>query len=97
MKALGAVLPFDEERADFSFIDKQNRLVVSNVIHQATIEVNEEGSEATAATAVVMRLKRAAVFRPNEPINFFCNRPFLFMIHDKSKHSILFYGRYSRP
>lgn len=97
MKALGAVLPFDEANADFSFIDKQNSLVVSKVIHQATVEVNEEGSEAAAATAVVMRVKCAVVIRPNEPINFHCNRPFLFIIHEKKKKTILFYGKYAKP
>lgn len=93
IRALGAWLPFDD-KADFSFIDNQNRLVVSKVIHQATVEVNEEGAEAAAATAVIMTER--CIVRVDEPINFICNRPFLFIIHEKAKNTILFYGKYAK-
>ena len=95
MKALGTVLPFDEAKADFSGATKEpTGLYISAVVHQAVVEVNEEGSEAAAATGVVMMTR--AMRLPSDPIEFNCNRPFLFVIHDKTKHAVLFYGKYAK-
>ncbi|MFP6901367.1 MAG: serpin family protein, partial [Opitutales bacterium] len=57
------------------------------------VEVNEEGTEAAAATAVVIRTKSA---RPMGP-RFRADHPFLFLIRDKATGSILFLGRYAEP
>lgn len=84
-------MPF-EARADFS--GASSSLYISQIIHQAVIEVNEEGTEAAAATIVDMRIKRS--LQPS-PVEFICNRPFLFLIHDTLKHNILFLGRFANP
>ena len=92
---MGATLPFDEAKADFSGITSDpNGLYISNVVHQAVVEVNEEGTEAAAATGVIMMTRCAMIL---EPANFICNRPFLFLIHEKNHNSILFFGKYVKP
>lgn len=94
-KSLGATLPFDQSRANFTGISTDpNGLYISKVVHQAVVEVNEEGTEAAAATGIVM-MTRCAVMM--EPFDFICNRPFLFMIHEKNHNSILFFGKYAKP
>lgn len=90
-------MPFDENKADFTGINADEPgLHISKVIHQAVVEVNEEGTEAAAATAVIMMTKCAAI-RPAPIIEFNCNRPFLFIIHDKIHHSALFLGKFVKP
>lgn len=69
-----------------------NNLVLSEVIHKAFVEVNEEGTEAAAATGAVMNLRCA---RPSE--RFYADHPFLFFIRHNSSMSILFSGRYCSP
>jgi len=68
-------------------------LYITKVIHQAFIEVNEEGSEAAAATAVVMGTKSA----PIRLAEFKADRPFIFLIRHKATGSILFLGRITNP
>ena len=80
------------DAADFSGMTGGKGLKISRVIHQAYVEVNEEGTKATAATAVVMRLKavrRAPVFR--------ADHPFIFVIFHKKTGVILFMERVVRP
>lgn len=74
------------ESADFSGI--RPGIYISRVLHNAVIEVNEEGSEAAGATVVV--LKEAAAF---EPLTFIADRPFVFIIADDETGSILFMGK----
>ncbi|RNA27829.1 squamous cell carcinoma antigen 2 [Brachionus plicatilis] len=94
-KSMGANLPFDESRADFSGITSDPQgLYISEVVHQAVVEVNEEGTEAAAATGVIMMTRMAIML---EPANFICDRPFLFLIHEKKHNSILFFGKYTKP
>uniref|UniRef100_A0A674MGF4 Serpin B6 n=1 Tax=Takifugu rubripes TaxID=31033 RepID=A0A674MGF4_TAKRU len=69
-----------------------NDLVLSEVIHKAFVEVNEEGTEAAAATGVVFTLL-CAVF----PQNFYADHPFLFFIRHNPSRNILFAGRYCSP
>ena len=96
LKQLGITDAFDADKADFRFItDDHKGLYVSQVIHQSVVEVNEEGTEAAAATAVVM-MKRMAVFSP-PPEEFKCNRPFLFVIHEAQSNAILFMGKFMKP
>ena len=77
---------------DFSGMDGSKSLFISEVIHQAFIEVNEEGTEAAAATAVVM----ARSIPPPVP-TFKADHPFTFLIRDTNTASILFLGRVVNP
>jgi serpin B len=91
LQALGMKKAFGD--ADFSGMDGSKRLYLSAVLHKAFVEVNEEGTEAAAATAVVIRTRSA---RPMEP-RFRADHPFLFLIRDKATGSVLFLGRYAEP
>ena len=75
-------------RADFSGMDGTRSLFISAVVHQAFVEVNEEGAEAAAATAVVM-----ARGLPMAPPVFRADHPFLFLLRDRRTGGILFMGR----
>ena len=80
-------------KADLSGMTGHKELKISKVIHQAYIDVNEEGTEASASTAIVMT--RKALPRPS-PV-FKANHPFLFLIVHKKTKSILFMGRIINP
>ncbi len=71
------------------------KLYISHIAHKAYVDVNEEGTEAAAATMVVGRA-RSAVIKPPIP-TFRADRPFLFLIRDKRTGTILFLGRLMRP
>jgi serpin B len=92
--ALGAELAFSDD-ADFSGIGEE-RLKISEVVHKAFVEVNEEGTEAAAATAVGMVLC-GAVRRPVEPKVFKADHPFLFFIRDQNTNAVVFSGRVLDP
>jgi serpin B len=79
--------------ADFSGMDGSRDLSIGRVIHQAFIEVNEEGTEAAAATAVVTRLTSA----PMKEIEFRADHPFMFVIQENGAGTVLFVGRVSDP
>src|SRR5262249_9005702 len=90
---LGADLAFSGQ-ADFSGISEEP-LQISEVIHKAFVEVNEEGTEAAAATGVSMGL--CAVRPATEPIVFKADHPFLFFIKDRDTNAVLFAGRVLDP
>ncbi|MFH0750627.1 MAG: serpin family protein [Chloroflexota bacterium] len=92
LAALGMPSAFDD-RADFSGITKAERLAITDVIHQANIDVDEKGTEAAAATAVVM----GKVSMPAEPVTLAVDRPFLFALRDVPTGAILFLGRVGDP
>jgi len=94
LKALGATDAFSDERADFSGMSKETELFVTAVPHKAFISVNEERTEAAAATAVAMEGKSA---EPPEPALFIADRPFVFLIVDRATGAILFMGRVMDP
>jgi len=94
LAALGMTLAFTE-KADFSGMDGQRDLYISAVLHKAFVEVNEEGTEAAAATAVVMT--KTAIMEPSAPPVFRADHPFLFLIRNKHTGSILFLGRVTDP
>ena len=82
--------------ADFSGMDGTKNLLISDVIHQAFVDVNEEGTESAAATAVVMKL--GAMPAKPEPVPVFrADHPFIFLIQDDETGSILFIGRVINP
>jgi serpin B len=83
-------------KADFSGIDGQHYLYISNVIHKAYVDVNEEGTEAAAATAVTMEIQ-SKIVRPEEPKQFVADHPFIFIIRDSQTGSVLFMGRMIDP
>ena len=92
MAALGMKDAFSAN-ADFSGMDGQHDLFISSILHKAFVDVNEEGTEAAAATAVVMRA--LAMMEP--PPVFRADHPFLFFIRENSTGSILFMGRVANP
>ena len=68
---------------------------ISAVIHKAYVDVNEEGTEAAAATAVTMRALAMRAEHP--PVIFLADHPFVFLIRDNHSNSILFMGRMANP
>ncbi len=95
LAAMGMPLAFDAKRADFTGITSQEPLYISAVLHKAFVDVNEEGTEAAAATGVVMAARAAMI--PTEPPLFRADHPFLFLIVDNRTRSILFLGRVVNP
>ncbi len=87
---LGMVTAFDPDAADFSRMASGPPLAVDDVVHEAYVLVNEEGTEAAAASGVEMTFRSA-------PLPIQVNRPFLFLIYDRLTESILFLGRVVDP
>jgi serpin B len=79
--------------ADFSGMTGNKDLFISDVIHKAFVSVDEAGTEAAAATAVIMELTAM----PEEPIEVTLDRPFIFLIRDIETGAILFIGRVMNP
>jgi len=89
---MGMPSAFDAE-ADFSGITGGKDLYISDVFHKAFVAVDEEGTEAAAATAVVM----AETALPAEPVQMRVDRPFLFLIREHQTGTIIFLGRVLNP
>ncbi len=89
LKALGMKTAFDPSKADFSGIREDS--FISNIVHKAVIEVNEEGSEAAAVTGVEV----GVTSMPLDQRKFIADRPFVFMIMDDESGTILFMGKLS--
>jgi len=97
LKAIGLAVAFDPDHADFSEMAKTTeRFFIDQVIHKTFMEVNEEGTEAAAATAVVMRATMAPM-NPVPPFEMIVNRPFFIVLHDDETGEDLFYGRIVTP
>ena len=95
LTAMGMPDAFDPGAADFFGMTGDKELFISDVLHKAFVEVNEEGTEAAAATGVMMSLSSSLDIE--EPPVFRADRPFVFLIKDNNTGSILFVGRVMDP
>jgi serpin B len=96
LRSLGMQQAFSRDEADFSRMsDDPEGLFISEAIHKAFVDVNEKGTEAAAATAVMMTAG-CAVERP-EPRIFVADHPFLFLIRDRATRLVHFLGRFVSP
>jgi serpin B len=95
LSALGMRQAFDKNTANFSAMTGKRDLWISAAVHKAYIDVNEEGTEAAAATGLVMY--SMAMARPQPPLVFRADHPFLFLIRDNRSGGILFLGRLTDP
>ncbi|MGC9530649.1 MAG: serpin family protein [Candidatus Bipolaricaulaceae bacterium] len=92
LEEMGMPEAFDPLTADFSGMDGTGSLFIDQVIHQAVVEVDEEGTEAAAAT--VVGVPAAMVV---SPVTFRADRPFIFFIRDNTTQTLLFMGRVMDP
>lgn len=91
LQDLGMHAAFAPRTADFSAISRDEEdLFLQDVLHKSYIDVDEKGTEAAAATGVVMRTTAA---HPEDPEEFTADHPFLFLIRDQHSDNILFMGR----
>lgn len=91
--ALGMQAPFQPGQADFSGMTEESDLFISDVFHKAFVAVDEEGTEAAAATATIV----SATGMPQIDVTLNVDRPFLFLIQDKPTGAILFVGAVLDP
>ncbi|XP_069770315.1 leukocyte elastase inhibitor-like isoform X2 [Narcine bancroftii] len=92
LSAMGMIDAFAPSTANFSGMSEEKGLSVSKVIHKSFVDVNEEGTEAAAATSIHLlrsSLSVATIFK--------ADHPFLFFIKHNKTQSILFFGRYTSP
>jgi serpin B len=94
LSAMGMSLAFSPGRADFSGMDGSHELFLSAVVHKAFVDVNEEGTEAAAATGIGVV---ATAARVDQPIVFRADHPFLLLIRDTRSGGVLFMGRLTQP
>jgi len=92
LTAMGMPIAFSDG-ADFSGMTGSRNLYIDEVIHKAFVSVDEAGTEAAAATAVIMKLTAM----PGEPVEVTLDRPFIFLIRDIKTGTILFIGRLMNP
>ena len=96
LKRLGMIDAFDRIKADFSGMTEKEGLQIDSIVHKAFVEVNEEGTEAAAATA--MTFIGMGLPKKQKPIPIFrADHPFIFFIRDLKTKSILFMGRVMNP
>lgn len=98
LSALGMPLAFDEVRADFGGMSQPGaeRLHIDDAYHKAFVDVDEEGTTAAAATAVVMTRETAVAIEPR-PVEFRADHPFVYVIRDTRTNLVLFVGRVVDP
>uniref|UniRef100_A0AAG5D4W5 Serpin domain-containing protein n=1 Tax=Anopheles atroparvus TaxID=41427 RepID=A0AAG5D4W5_ANOAO len=94
LKALGMSRMFSDAAEFPDLLEGNEPLKVSKVVHKAFIEVNEEGTEAAAATAAVVRMKRAM---PPRRVQFVVDRPFLYVLLLSGARQTAFIGRLAKP
>lgn len=94
-KELVMINPF-EEFVNFSHMDSSKRLHISEIVHTASIEIDEKGTEA-AAKAVVISVTTDASFHIPIVISFVADHPFIYYIIENETNAILFMGRMCEP
>ncbi|XP_014699275.1 serpin B3-like [Equus asinus] len=92
LMSMGMVDAFSTQEANFLGIAESKGLVLTKVVHKSFVEVNEEGTEAAAATGGVVGITSLPIYE-----SFHCDHPFLFFIKHNKTNSILFLGRISSP
>ena len=92
LQEMGIIDAFSPGSADFSGMDGTNNLFISKALHQSFIDVNEEGTEAAAATAVIVELTAIP-----EQKEFKADHPFVFLIQHKLTGALLFMGKVMNP
>ncbi len=99
LRALGMKAAFGGGAADFSGITTQDQLAIASVIHQANIDVDEQGTEAAAATAIGMDTTGGGCMGPVPAriVTLRLNQPFLFLVRDVRTGAVLFMGRVLDP
>ncbi|GAB6026410.1 Serpin peptidase inhibitor, clade B (Ovalbumin), member [Chamberlinius hualienensis] len=97
LKHLGMTDLFDLEMADLSkiYLNRSTKLIVSDVVHEAYVEVDEKGTTAAAVTGIHMTVVRKSA--PPDPVTFIADHPFMFIIHDALNDLILFMGHVTNP
>ena len=90
LKALGMEIAFDPDRADFTRINRNGELFINEAKHKTFVEVNEEGTEAAAVTSI-------GIGRTSTPAPFRIDRPFIFVIRERTSGAILFAGKILNP
>jgi serpin B len=92
LSELGMPVAFDRNLANFSGMDGTGEFFIDEVLHKAFVAVDEEGTEAAAATAITV-----GSGAPQEPVEMTIDRPFIFLIRDNATNTILFLGRVMNP
>ena len=96
LKEMGMASAFTASEADFSGMSGKKNLYIGSAIHKTFLDVGEDGTEAAAATAVIMT-KTSMMPDNEETIEFKADRPFIYLIRDNQTGVILFIGRYTKP
>ena len=96
LAAMGMPLAFDPAGADFSGMTGTRDLFISDVVHRAFVAVDEQGTEAASATAVIME-KTSIAMPPKDPVLFQADHPFVFLIRHPGSGAVLFLGRLQNP
>ena len=92
LRSMGMMDPFDVGAADFGGITKEGKLFIGAAVHKANITVDEEGTEAAAATMLDFQESEDP-----EPVEMAADRPFLFAVSERETGAILFLGRVTDP
>jgi serpin B len=94
LSAMGMRAAFTDQ-ADFSGIDPKRGLAISAAVHKAFVDMSEQGTEAAAATGLAVHA--TAMRRPEPPVVFRADHPFVFLIRDTRTEVVLFIGRLTNP
>jgi serpin B len=97
LQSMGMTLPFDPDQADFTNISTEEPLAINGVVHQADITVDEAGTEAAAATAVIAVAGAAPIGSLPEPVELKVDRSFFFAIRHTESGTVVFQGHVNDP
>lgn len=97
LRILGMGIAFESGNANFTDLINDPAAYISKVKQNTFLDVNEQGSEAAAATTVIVKTRSMAARPPGEPFNFVADRPFLVVIYDERVQSLLFIATINEP